>query len=586
MTQHSVFTRMRLAVPLAAALLLMACGNEEPPAPVEVRAPIQAISQIPLQDMVACAEDAAPLVDNTGTFSRSINTGMELAQAYFDQGLRLTYGYYFPEAIASFNAALCLDPNNAMIHWGRALAMGPNPNSRYAGVTDDPAGAGKAAIDRAMALADTLPPAERGLVEALAVLFDSETYPDVMARNNAFVEAAEANYQTHSDDLEAAFLVPHGIMMTTPWAYFSSEDGSALPGVARARDVIEQGMAQNPRHPGLTHLHIHLLEASFEPEAAEASADRLESLTPMIGHMVHMPGHIYMRLGRYSDSIATNQRSLEADEFLQQAWGNRTLPRNGTYFLSATNHGGHARMFIHWAGLLQGNFERASNVSQTMASMADVEALNRGSGLRAPVAHWMTLKAFGRYDDLLALQNPAPEQPYLAGMLHWVQGSAHAANGDLAPAQQALTALQSIRQSAAGLDTMRASVNTAEDLLAIAEHMLAGEIANAQQDYTAAVGHFEQAVALQDALRYMEPPDWLQSTRLFLGQALINAGQPDQAVSVFERDLLMLNENGWALQGLAQALERAGRSDEAEAVRERQAQAWADADVMLSAAHF
>ncbi|HBX37987.1 MAG TPA: hypothetical protein DEG76_12130, partial [Pseudohongiella sp.] len=234
MTQHSVFTRMRLAVPLAATLLLTACGNEEPPAPVEVRAPIQAISQIPLQDMVACAEDAAPLVNNTGTFSRSINTGMELAQAYFDQGLRLTYGYYFPEAIASFNAALCLDPNNAMVHWGRALAMGPNPNSRYAGVSDDPAGAGKAAIDRAMALADTLPPPERGLVETLAVLFDSETYPDVMARTNAFVEAAEANYQTHSDDLEAAFLVPHGIMMTTPWTYFSAEDGSALPGVARA----------------------------------------------------------------------------------------------------------------------------------------------------------------------------------------------------------------------------------------------------------------------------------------------------------------------------------------------------------------
>ncbi|HBX37986.1 MAG TPA: hypothetical protein DEG76_12125, partial [Pseudohongiella sp.] len=342
----------------------------------------------------------------------------------------------------------------------------------------------------------------------------------------------------------------------------------------------------NPRHPGLTHLHIHLLEASFEPQAAEASADRLESLTPMIGHMVHMPGHIYMRLGRYNDSIATNQRSLQADEFLQQAWGNRSLPRNGTYFLSATNHGGHARMFIHWAGLLQGNFERATSVSAPMAAMVDIEALNRGSGLRAPVAHWMTLKAFGRYDDLLALQNPAPEQPYLAGMLHWVQGSAHAANGDLAQAQQALTALQSIRQSAAGLDTMRASVNTAEDLLAIAEHMLAGEIASAQEDFAAAVGHFEQAVALQDALRYMEPPDWLQSTRLFLGQALINAGQAEQAVSVFERDLLLLNNNGWALQGLAQALLLLGRHEEATAVQQRQAMAWADADVELTTAHF
>lgn len=569
--------------------MLAACGQDQqsPPAePAETRAPIPAISQASLQDMAACADALAPLIDNTGTFSRRIGAGMEMAQAYFDQGLRLTYGYYFPEAIASFDAALCFEPNNAMIHWGKALAIGPNPNSRYGSAPDDPVGAGKATIERAVALRDTMPAPERALIDAVAVLYDTENYPDQAARTEAFIEAAEAGYEAYGSDMEAAFLVAHGIMMSTPWTYYSYIDGSPLPKVERAREVLEAGMEQNPGHPGLTHLHVHLLEASFEPASAEASADRLESLAPMAGHMVHMPGHIYMRLGRYDDAITTNERSLAADEFVMQAWGDRPLPRTGTYFVSATNHGGHSRMFIHWAGILQGSFERATSVSAPMVMMANAEALGRGAGLRTPVAHWMTLKAFGKFDELLALENPAPGQPYLTGMLHWLQGAAHASKGHVPMAQQELQALQAIRQNTPELSTMRANTNTAADLLEVAEHMLAGEIANAQQDYDNAIAHFEQAVTLQDQLRYMEPPDWLQSTRLFLGQALINAERYTDAIAVFERDLLLLNENGWALHGMAQALDGLGDDAAAAAMRERQARAWSDADVELSAAHF
>ncbi|MEX2335009.1 MAG: hypothetical protein WD600_12175, partial [Pseudohongiella sp.] len=418
---------------LALAAVLAACSSDQPEQPEmpAVRAPAPAISQIALQDMAACADDLAPLINDTGTFGRRIGTAMETTQAYFDQGMRLTYSYYFPEAIASFNAALCFEPGNPMIHWGKALAIGPNPNSRYGAAPDDPMGAGRSAINAAMAARDTRNAAEQGLIEALAPLFDTETYPDTAARTRAFIEAAEANYAEHPDDLEAAFLVSHGIMMSTPWTYYDPEDGSPLPGVERALAVMEKGMAQNPEHPGLTHLHIHLLEASFEPGRAEDSADRLESLTPMAGHMVHMPGHIYMRVGRYDDAIATNQRSLNADDAVVAAWGNRELPRTGTYFLSATNHGGHATMFIHWAGVLQGNSERALGVSGPMSMMTEPEALTEGRGLRNVVAHWMTLKAFGRFDELLALENPAPEQPYLAGMLNYMHGYAYLRQGDI-----------------------------------------------------------------------------------------------------------------------------------------------------------
>ena len=572
--------RLALAATIA---LLVACGPE-PTAPEQTTAqnPVPTVASA---DMLACADALAPLVPNTGTFSRDINTAFPEAQAYFDQGMRLTYGYYFPEAIASFEAALCLDPDNAMIHWGKALAIGPNPNSRYGGAPDDPVGEGKNAITRARQLMDNLSAQDRGLIDAVTELYNTEAYPDQVARTQAFIDAAEANYQQHSSDLEAAFLVAHGIMMSTPWTYYSAVNGSALPLVDRALAVMETGMEQDPSHPGLTHLHIHLLEASFQPERAVTSADRLESLTPMAGHMVHMPGHIYMRVGRYEDAITTNERSLNADNVVTQAWGDRELPRTGTYFVSATNHGGHARMVIHWAGILQGNSERAMSVSQPMAMMANAEALGRGAGLRTPVAHWMTLRAFGMFDELLALENPAPGQPYLDGMLNWLKGSAHASQGDADAAQAEFDALQLTRQNAE-LANWRASVNTTDDMLAIASHILAGEIASARQDYDTAITEFEQAVDLQDQLRYMEPPDWLQSTRLFLGQAMLNAGRYADAQAVFERDLLLLNENGWALHGLAAALEGQGDATGAAAVRERQAAAWVDANVELTAAHF
>lgn len=571
------FTR-QLALAVAISTLV-ACGSENS-VPTPQASPLQASAE-----MLACADALAPVVANTGIYGRNIRATIPEAQIYFNQGLRLTYGYYFPEAIASFDAALCFEPDNAMIHWGKALAIGPNPNSRYGSAPDDPVGDGKNAINRARQLMDRLPSQDRGLIDAVTELFNKESYPDQAARTQAFIDAAETNYRGHNSDLDAAFLVAHGIMMSTPWTYYSNIDGRPLPGVPRAREVLETGMAQDPQHPGLTHLHIHLMEASFEPESAVASADRLESLTPMAGHMVHMPGHIYMRVGRYDDAITTNERSLDADNVVTQAWGDRELPRNGTYFVSATNHGGHARMFIHWAGILQGNSERAMSVSEPMLMMANAEALSRGNGLRTPVAHWMTLRAFGMFDELAALQNPAPGQPYLDGMLNWMHGAASAKTGNIDAAQLEYEKLQVTRQNP-DLANWRASVNSTADMLTIASHMLAGEIANAGRDYDTAILEFEQAVDLQDKLRYMEPPDWLQSTRLFLGQALLNAGRYAEARAVFERDLIMLNENGWALQGLAAALEGLGEGAAASEVRNRQIEAWSNANVQLINAHF
>ncbi|MDF1622115.1 tetratricopeptide repeat protein [Pseudohongiella nitratireducens] len=570
-------------------LVLFACsqeGNRGATVSAQLtESPVHILPDTPSADMLACADSFAPVVPETGTYSRPVDAKYPLTQTYFDQGLRLTYGYYFPEAVASFDAALCLEPENAMLHWGKALALGPNPNSRYSGRPDDPHGLGERSIALAQAGAGEVSDADSGLIRALSVLYDTTSYSDQTSRTEAFIESAVANYQVHHNDLEAAFLVPHAIMMSTPWAYYTSGSGAPMAGIPRALEVLERGIALHPEHPGLTHLHVHLLEASNTPSRAEASADRLASLTPMAGYMVHMPGHIYMRLGRYEDAISTNERSLDADDYLQLMWGDRALRHQGTDNMSSLSHGAHASNFIHWASILQGNRAAAIEISQYDAAYVKTTELHHGNGSRTLAAHWMTLRAFGLFDDLLATVNPAPDNPYLKGLLHWLHGAAHANKGHLAAAREELAALQSTRTSP-GLSAIKASVNTASDLLGIAEAMLAGEIANAELDYDMAIKHFAHGVSLQEQLAYMEPPDWLQSTRLYLGQALINAGRPEDAVAVFERDLQLLQNNGWALRGLADALHAAEDPERAARIEVRFAEAWEDADISLPAAHF
>jgi tetratricopeptide (TPR) repeat protein len=534
--------------------------------------------------MLACADGHASLVEGTGNFSRDINSPSPEAQDYFDQGLRLGYGYYFPEAVASFNAALCFDPDNARIHWARAQALGPNANSRNNALPDDPQGEGRLALDRAIANMGEEPQQWKDMINALVPMFDMENLPDMATRSQAVIDSTRALYTQYPDDLEAAFTYTHAIMMASPWYYFEW-DGTPRANTNDARAAMEKGMAQNPYHPGLTHLHVHLMEASREPVSAETSADALEPLTPMIGHMAHMPGHIFMRIGRYQDSIDANRRSVLADEYFVQQWGEREYPQYGTYFLSATNHRGHARMFIHWGGLLQGNSDVAFEIVTPLAAATTAEQLDRGNSLRNVSVEWMTYKAFGMWDAILALPAQPDNRPFLQGTLNHVRGAAMAATGDIAGAEAELAALDATLANPL-LQTQRAAVNTAANVLAINRASLAGEIANAKGDYEAAIAAFTLAVDLQDHLRYMEPPDWIQSMRLFLGQAYLSAGQPEEARRVFLEDLDLLQENGWALFGLTAALDALDLDAEAAEARERFDESWEYATVELTKAHF
>src|SRR5215472_8067346 len=344
------------------------------------------------------AGEHAVLVDNIGTYSRKISTNSPLAQKFFDQGLRLTFGYYFPEAIASFREAQQYDPDHPMLDWGLALAMGPNPNSRKNSFPDDPHHDGKKAIANARVHLARATPAERSLIEALSVRYDAEQFPDRSTRDEQFIEATRSVANRFPDDMEAQFLYADAIMMRGAWNYWR-RDGAPLPGTREAAAALDHILAIDPNHPGAVHLYVHLFEASSEPERALPHADRLESTRPKEGHMIHMASHIYIRVGQYEKVIASNERSVAADSFFLSQWGNLPFPEEGTYHLSAETHAPHAQDVLRYAAIQQGNYARALQAAHEMGTGHAIMAANPHQQRLPPI--WMVHMAFGKWQALL-----------------------------------------------------------------------------------------------------------------------------------------------------------------------------------------
>ncbi len=534
----------------------------------------------------AASEDGrfAVLVDGTGTYSRSINTQSERAQRFFDQGLRLMYGYQMPEAIASYMQALQHDPDNAMIFCGLALASGPNPNSRYGRATDDPKGSARQAIGIAVDLMDAASDKDRAFIKAVYIRFDVGRYPDQRKRDRAYLTAMRDLFNAYPDDPDIGTLYADAYMVMEPWRYWTA-DSKAKPGTVVAARTLEAVMARHPDHPGANHLYIHLIEAGPEPERALPAADRLAGLMPIAGHVVHMPSHIYVRTAQYEKAIATNERSLAADKKFLSLWGDHPFPRTGTYFLSATNHGRHAIDFIRYASGIQGNYERAIAAARAERRLQSEFAIKRGMGQRSIVTPWIVHKMFGQWEAIKAEQRSHKGLPYVDGIWFYVQGSADVAQGDLESAQTALAKLQDL-QSYPGLEKIRSQFNPVSPLLKIAAFGLDGEIKQARGDLSGAIASFEKAANLEDRLSYLEPPDWAQPMRHYLGAVLLEAGRAAEAEHVYRKDLAWNRRNGWSLYGLWLSLQAQGRSDEAREIRSEFETAWRNADVTLSTSRF
>ena len=522
----------------------------------------------------------AVLMPKSGTYSRAISTDVVLAQTYFDQGLRLAWGFYFPESIASYQEASRLDPSHPMPYWGIAHAAGPNPNSRYAQMPDDPQGAGLAAIEAALDRIDRATPIEASLINALYVFYDAKSIPDPRERDRAYLAEMRKLNQQYPDDPDIAALYAGSFMSIRRWDYWD-KSGEAKGETLAVAEALEHVINTGDPHPGVYHLHIHLIEASLEPERAMVSADALEATLPIGGHVVHMPAHIFVRVGDYQRAIDNNLRSLAVDKEFAQHWGDLPLPNIGTYPLSHKIHAGHALDFVRYAATMQGSSELAIKSAKQMAEAISQHGTPMGRMQKRVAAPWVTLKIFGQWDELLATESLQHSTPYLDGILSYAKGSAHIAKGSLDKAKEQLSDIQRIAQSP-DVSVNRAGATATAELLALAARALDGEIKLAEGDLAGAIVAFEKGVALEDTNNYTEPPDWPQSMRLYLGHALLEAGRFEEAEAVFRKDLRWHQSNGWSLFGLMKALEAQNKKNEAKVIQNQWTSVWSRADVQLT----
>ena len=523
----------------------------------------------------------AKLIPGSGSYTREISTENARAQEFFDQGLRFAWGFYFPESIASYQEASRLDPSHPMPFWGLAHAMGPNPNSRYARMPDDPKGEGLKAINKALSKIDKATPLEKQIIEAMYIFYDKDSISDPDERDRAYLKRMRELNGKYPDDPDIAALYAGSYMSIRRWDYWDKSGnpkGETLEVAKSLEHIIQKGIS----HPGVFHLHIHLIEASMQPERALLSANSLEETVPIVGHVVHMPSHIYLRVGEYQKAIDNNIRSQKVDKQLDKLWGDMPLPNLGTYPLSHKLHAGHALDFIRYAATVQGNFEQAIEAAWKMANRITGNSLFVMGGQKRVSAPWLVLKTFGKWDEILSLTPKHKGTPYLDGIWAYVLGSAHLAKGNYDMAQAELKKLKKIVRSPE-VDMYRVGATPASSVLKIALRGLEGEFFLSQGDYESSINSFQKGVDIEDQNNYTEPPDWAQPMRHYLGDALLKSGKYKKAEAVFRKDLRWNQNNGWSLYGLYQALKLQGKDEESTKVYNKFEEAWKEADVVLDA---
>jgi tetratricopeptide (TPR) repeat protein len=493
---------------------------------------------------VAADSAGPPLWEGFGTLSYKITTDNDLAQRYFDQGLRLTYAFNHAEAYRAFKKAQTLDPGCAMCFWGEAFVLGANINAAMEGSAVQPA---FVATTNAKARAANASERERALIDALATRYASDPAADQAALAQAYADAMAAVHARYPDDQDVAVLFADSVMNTSPWDYWEADGRTPKGRLGEAIAAIEGVLAKNPAHPGAIHLYIHLTEASATPEKAEPYADRLAALMPAAGHVVHMPAHTYYRIGRYLDSLNTNIAAVKADEaYLAQAQASGIYPygyypHNIHFVLVSAQMAGDAEHMVWAAERLHGKIP-----DEVAGEVGWIQAI-----LPAP---YFAHAQFSSPDVVLGLEDPGDKFPFVKAMWHYARGVAHAANGDVEAARAEAARISEINQTA-DFSMLLAWLVPAPDILRLAGHVLEARIAEAEGNLDPAIGEFKVAVQIEDALPYMEPNYWYYPVRQSLGATLLKAGRVEEAVTTFQAALIDAPNNGWALYGLMQAYE-------------------------------
>lgn len=528
----------------------------------------------PVEELVARA--GAPLFEGMGDYHRSITTSDPGAQRYFNQGMVLAFGFNHAEAIRSFRAAQTLDDQCAMCYWGEALATGPNINVTSKGkaiMSPEERVAAYAAVQKAIELKENATQIERDLIDALAVRYngDPETERDPLDR--AYAQALRQVVANYPDDDDAAAMFAEAWMNTMPWNYWA-EDGQPRPETVEVIEALESILERSPRHPLAPHLYIHAVEASSNPGRAEAAADRLANLVPGAGHLVHMPAHIYWRVGRYHDASEANVRAAAVDEeYIAQC--------NAQGFYPALYYP-HNIHFLWAASSMEGRSAVAIEAARKVAENVRLEQIEQFPTVEffktIPI---LALTQFGRWDAILQEPEPPENLDYSNAIWHYARGTALIKKDDIEGALAQRAALVSLKDSVQ-VSFLDSADYPASVLLHIADELLMGDIAMARGELDAATEHFRLAVTAQDGLPYMEPPFWYYPTRQSLGMSLLKEGRYADAEAVYRKDLEGYPRNGWSMFGLIQSLEAQEKMDEAETVRQVFDQVWSRADVELT----
>jgi tetratricopeptide (TPR) repeat protein len=515
----------------------------------------------------------APALKRVGTISHPVATRNAEAQRYFNQGIAMLYAFNHLESERSFTYAAQLDPKLPIAYWGVALALGSNINDP---ITPDREQHAANAIKRAIALRRYANKPERDYIDALAKRYIGDG--DRAAKDRAYSDAMGRLAAKYPNDPDAATLYADSLMNLMPWDYYNP-DGTPKPEIAKAIAALERVMKRWPSHTGSNHLYIHAVEASSNPDRGVTSADKLGRLAPAAGHLVHMPAHIYMRVGRYADASTVNEQAVLADEdYISQC------NAQGVYPVAYYPHNIH---FLTYASMMEGRskaaIENAHKLrSKLPADMKDVPPW--GNSFTA--VPYFALARFGQWDAILA-----EPQPGIAGLeaatalWHYARGLAFVRTGKLPEAQQERAALEQLA-SDPKVGEQPLGMNNAVKVMPIALHVLDGEIAESQHDYDKAIAEFQAAAKLQDGLRYNEPEDWYFPVRQSLGAVLLEAGRFKEAEDVYREDLKRNRENGWSLFGLTASLKRQQRFDEAGQTAQRFAKAWSRADIELKSSRF
>ncbi|NOT25262.1 MAG: hypothetical protein HOP16_04080 [Acidobacteria bacterium] len=515
----------------------------------------------------------APRLQNLGPHTFPVSTRNRSAQQFVSQGLNLSYAFNHAEARRAFREAARLDPNLAMAYWGQALVLGPNINALME-PNEEPMA--YELVQKAMSLRSRASERERAYIEALSERY-SGTASDRKPRDAAYAKAMRAVYLKYPQDLDAAMLYVESVMDLRPWGYWQ-RDGTPHEGTVEVVAITERVMARNPRHPAALHMYIHLMEATGSAEKAERAADALLTLMPAAGHMVHMPGHIYQRVGRYADAIRSNELAIAADvDYITQCRA------QGLYPMAYYPHNIH---FLWFSATFDGQSRKAIESGQSLAAKIDDEALKALpllAGFR--IVPFFALTRFGRWEEMLKEPEPPAFSPVLRAVWHYARGLSFVATGRTDLAVPELARLKELLLDESMKQPLF-SPNLAGLVLAPAPEVLEGEIAAARGDYTTAIAHLERAVRLEDSLVYTEPSEFHYPPRHALGAILLEAGRPAEAETVYWEDLRRNRENGWALFGLLQALRAQQKTDEAAIIEARFSKAWARADVTLGASRF